>query len=216
MTDDVVHCFPPRDEWQMYALLKRAWGAPLVSLTDAVHWVATMGVRREPDYDELVAAAEALVEALRSDRLTAFGIAAGSDVHTPIPPDSIMSATASGSGFLDDLNLFVLPCIQWAHDPDEDRDLVLGTSGPLWSRLSVKREEMRRMWPAIAVGMQPARAKRGRGKPAGTGVRVLDAMRRDLEAGYDLAGAKESEMESKYSASRDTCRRMRTKALVGK
>jgi hypothetical protein len=42
---------------------------------------------------------------------------------------------------------------------------------------------------------------------------VIEDMRRDLESGYDLAAAKETEMEARYAASRDTCRRARHKVL---
>lgn len=131
-------------EERMAALVTKAWDRPFVSLTDAVHWIATSGVPREPDYDELVAAADELVKALlqSGEKLCAFGIPATGDIHASIPTGSIRSATANGSGFLDDLNLFILPCIRWAHDPGEDRDLILGMSGPLWSRLSVRGDDL--------------------------------------------------------------------------
>lgn len=215
-----------REEWnalgdeKMIALLMNAWGKPFVSLTDAVHWVATNGVAHEPDYDELVAAADSLIRELKSKKIVAMGIPANGEMHQSIPADDITSATTNGTGFLDDHNLFVLPCIQWAHDPGEDRDLILGKSGPVWSRIAIKRDQLRKRWPAWAASQsadgQPASGRRGRGRPTGAGARVLEAMRKDIATDFDPFEAKEIEMEARYKASRDTCRRMRAKLLSEK
>ena len=62
-----------------------------------------------------------------------------------IPIEDILSATANGVGFFNDLNLFTIPALLWAYLPGEDRDLILGVTGNLWSHIAVKREEMKRL-----------------------------------------------------------------------
>jgi hypothetical protein len=57
-------------------------------------------------------------------------------------------------------------------------------------------------------------ARRPRGPKADKGKMVLEAMRRDIEAGVDLENMLEKKMVEKYSAARDTCRKYRDIALA--
>ncbi|MCV0386851.1 MAG: hypothetical protein K5821_10490 [Nitrobacter sp.] len=144
LTPEEWHALSDR---QMAALLTNAWDRSLVSLTDAVYWISTNGELREPDDDDLDAAANLLISDLQAGELAALGIPAGEEMHRHIPVEDILSATANGVRFFNDLNLFTVPALLWAYLPGEDRDLILGVTGNLWSHIAVKREEMKSRWP---------------------------------------------------------------------
>jgi hypothetical protein len=67
----------PISDRQMAALLTKPWDRSLVSLTDAVYWISTNGELREPDDDDLEAAANLLISDLQAGELAALGIPAG-------------------------------------------------------------------------------------------------------------------------------------------
>src|SRR5262249_7766455 len=137
------------------AMITKAWERPLVSLTDAVYWIAAGGKPYEPDDGDLEAAAGALVDKLQAGEGKALGMPPRGETHKPIPVEDIFSATAHGAEFYG-LNLSVPPALMWAHLPGEDRDHIIGAIGDLWSRIAVRREDLKRLPLAIGkVGRPP-------------------------------------------------------------
>jgi len=152
-----------QEEWrvlsdrQMAEVLAEAWNRPLVSLTDVVYWISTDGELHEPDDDDLEAAADRLIDELQIGKLAAFGINADCEMHRQIPNEDILSATENYTGFFNDLNLFIIPALLWAHSPGVDRDRILGVTGNLWSHIAVKREDMKSRWPrSDAIASMPS------------------------------------------------------------
>jgi hypothetical protein len=56
--------------------------------------------------------------------------------------------------------------------------------------------------------------KRARGRRPLQRARVMELMKEHMNRGYDLRGAKEEELSTKYGASRDTCRTARKTVLA--
>lgn len=83
-----------------------------------------------------------------------------------------------------------------------------------WSGIVISGDDVLRLWPFAAPSQSAQRSGPKPGAPQTVLPRVIEEMRRDIASGeFDLANAKEVELEHRYQASRDTCRRARDVVL---
>jgi hypothetical protein len=210
-------------------ILEWEWEGDYISLTWAVYWIAANGRPIVCDDEVYEPAAQQLIQAARDAGIAIYGVRHGEAVLGTITPFQFQSAP-----FFCDLPDRILfhntdsesqasPMVCWMSDPDEDwndgdGDRISDGAKVYFRRLCVRKSDMQVLWPrqgppaAKTAPIPPAAVKRRpRGKPGDVRNRVMKEMRRDVQSGYDLEDAKETEMEARYGASRDTCRRARLK-----
>jgi hypothetical protein len=231
-TDDVEAVLRELRGLSWRNILEREWRDDHISLTWAVYWIAAGGRPIACDEEAYEPAALPLIQAAREARIAISGVKCGEAVLSAIKPFKFQSAP-----FFCDLPDHILffhgtesesqpsPMVLWMPDPDEDwsagdGDTISDGAKVYFRRLCVKKSDMQALWPAPepAVDTAPISpaavvTRRQRGRPGGAAKRVMEAMRRDLQSGYDLPAAKEIEMEARYRASRDICRKARGKIL---
>lgn len=228
-TDDVEALLHDLREISWKDILEWEWRDDYISLTWAVYWTAADGRPIACDDEVYEPAAQQLVQAARDARITIYGVRHGEAVLGAITPFKFQSAP-----FFCDLPDRILfhdtdsksqpsPMVCWMRDPDEDwsdgdGDTISDGAKVYSRRLCVRKSDMQVLWPrqgpaAETAPIRPAVERRRRGRPGHEKKRVTEAMWRDVQSGYDLAAAKEIEMEARYTASRDTCRRARDELL---
>jgi hypothetical protein len=230
-TDDVEAALRQLRETSWKNILEWEWRDDYISLTWAVYWIAADGWPIVCDDEVYEPAAQQLIQAARDACIAIYGVRHGEAVLGAIAPSQFQSAP-----FFCDLPERILfhgvdseshasPMVCWMSDPDEDwsdgdGDTISDGAKVYFRRLCVRKSEMQALWPARGAQTAPtssaAVTRRQPGRPGGVGKRVIEAMRRDVQSGYNLADAKEIEMEARYHASRDTCRRARDKIFPAK
>lgn len=232
-TDDVEAVLHELREISWKDILEWEWRDDYISLTWAVYWIAADGRPIACGDEVYEPAAQQLIQAARAAGITIYGVRHGEVVLGAITPFKFQSAP-----FFSDLPNRLLfhdtesesppsPIVCWILDPDEDwsdgdGDTISDGAKVYFRHLCVRKYDMQVLWPgqgpaAETAPIPPAAVKRRpRGRPGDVRNRVMEAMRRDLQSGYDLAAAKEIEMEARYQVSRDTCRRARDELFVGK
>jgi hypothetical protein len=224
-TDDVESVLRELREISWKDILEWEWRDDYISLTWAVYWIAADGRPIACDDEVYEPAAQQLIQAARDAGITIYGVRHGEAVLGAITPFKFQSAP-----FFCDLPDRILfhdtdsesqpsPMVCWMPDSDEDwsegdGDTISDGAKVYFRRLCVRKSNMQVLWPgqgpaAKAAPIPPAVKRRPSGRPSDVRNRVMEAMRRDLQSGYDLAAAKEIEMEARYQVSRDTCRRAR-------
>jgi len=229
-TDDVEAVLRELREISWKDILEWEWRDDYISLTWAVYWIAADGRPIACGDEVYEPAAQRLIQTARDAGITIYGVKHGEAVLCAITPFEFKSAPFFGD--LPDCILFddangkaqPSPMVCWMPDHDEnwsdgDGDTISDGAKVYYRRLCVRKSDMQGLWlvRGSAVEIAPispaAVTRRQPGRPGEVGKRVMEAMRRDLRSGYDLATAKEIEMEARYTASRDTCRRTRDKIL---
>lgn len=207
------HAEATASQWN--ATLTATWGKPHLTLSAAVHWIATKGVKREANLDELEQAATQLLNRIREGKI------AVSAVNPDTGKREIVSAVefADDQPFYGDESLFdrAAPTLRWNTEIEDDRsdDFETRAGQIVWRDLRVDRAKVQKEWPVVWAA--PA-DKRRAGRPGDKRMRIVEAMLRDLNSGlFDLAGAKQTELEERYKGlgepSRKTCNDARTLAL---
>jgi hypothetical protein len=229
--DDVEAVLRQLREKSWKNILEWEWRDEYISLTWAVYWIAADGWPIVCDNEVYEPAAQQLMKAARDAGITVYGVSHGEAVFGSITPFKFQSAPF----FCDPPDRILFhdtdsesqpsPMVCWMPDPDEDwndgdGDTISDGAKVYFRRLCVRKSDMQVLWPrqgppaAETAPIPPAAVKRRpRGKPGEVKDRVMEAMRRDHQSGYDLARAKEVEMEARYAASRDTCRKARSEVL---
>lgn len=229
-TDDVEAVLRELREISWKDILEWEWRADYISLTWAVYWVAADGRPIACGDEVYEPAAQQLIQTARDAGITIYGVKHGEAVLGAITPFEFQRAP-----FFRDLPDRILfddtdgkaqpsPMVCWMPDHDEswsdgDGDTISDGAKVYFRRLCVRKSDMQVLWPgqgpAAETALTPPAAvkRRSRGRPGDIRKRVMEAMRRDLQSGYDLAAAKEIEMEARYRVSRDTCRKARAALL---
>jgi len=129
-------------------ILNKSWSQSLISLTDAVYWIATSGEPREPEDDELETAASELVARLQSGDLVACGIPGEERFHEDMPIEHILTATRDGAPIFGESVFGDAPRLLWAITPGEDGDTIEDRNDAHWRGVSIKKSDLMRLWPA--------------------------------------------------------------------
>lgn len=136
------------EEEQWRCILNKAWSQSLVSLTDAAYWIAARGEPRDPENEDLEWAARELVVKLQSGELVAFGIPESGQSHKIIPIEDILTATRDGAPIFGESVFGEAQRLVWALIAGEDGDAIESRVGVHWRGVSVKKTDLRAMWPA--------------------------------------------------------------------
>jgi hypothetical protein len=132
----------------------RAWTDEAWPLSVAVCWIATRGdVSKLEDFNALETAADELLQALKSGRIVARGVAeGGDDLPEKVARDKFTTAVPFAADTPLDEIFSDAPLLEWRalaeHRPDlNDGDRIARRGKPKWKRLEVYRREAQEQWP---------------------------------------------------------------------
>jgi len=205
---------------QWHQLLDEAWSKRCMSLSAAVHWIATCGAYREADYDELEDASRKLLDAAREEggrRLRVFGRRPSAEQQEELSP---LALRGDWSFFGDPADFESnpggnkpAPLLIWnpmLEQQKEDKIVRQDGSADVWLGLNVDRISLQAIWPARICEDD---MRRPRGRPADVQNKIVNRMLIDLRAGSDLSTWTRDNLHDEYQASPGTCMKARDKAL---
>jgi predicted RNA-binding protein with RPS1 domain len=206
------------DQWRI--TLKAAWEQRFMSLSAAVHWIATRGEFREADYDELERAAKELLDRMAGG-LQGFGRRPEADQQEEISPLAFRGIWPffgdpahfeGNAGKKDGL----APVLIWNPMLEPEKgDSIVRQDGTvdgiaIWLGLNVDRVSLQAIWPAQ---IEITDKRRQRGRPPRLRDKIAAKMLADLQAGKITDNEKRVALEGRYGASGETCMKAYRDAL---